>query len=82
MEYFGGEKDNMEAEDWKKMYLILMRGICDVLEDEPHRSVKEIMDVLVAASQQADDYYINIDDAVMGRPERKQKLWEIDDFGS
>ena len=57
MEYFGGEKDNMKAEDWKAMYLILFRGICDALELGGEQGAAA--ERLIRASQEAEAYYMD-----------------------
>ena len=50
------EKDNMRAEDWKVMYLILFRGICDALESGGEENAAER---LIQALQDAEDYYMD-----------------------
>ena len=63
--------DAMDAEDWKTMYKILFYAICDVLGPD-WTSKDEIKDYLMEASQRAEDYYINVADAVLGWPEQKR----------
>jgi len=64
-------EDSMEAEDWKRMYMILLHAISDVIEDEPCRSAKAIIELLAEASLRAEDYYISVSDAVAGLPEQE-----------
>ena len=56
MVYFESETDNMHAEDWKAMYLILFRGICDALELDGEEGAAA--ERLIRALQDAESYYI------------------------
>ena len=50
--------DNMRAEDWKAMYLILFRGICDALELSGENDA--VAERLIRAQQEAEDHYLDV----------------------
>lgn len=66
LETIGKREDSMDAQDWKTMYLFLMRAVSDVVDGEDRLGKAEIIDILTAASLKAEDYYINISDAALG----------------
>ena len=70
------EKAVMETEPWKRMYMILLHTIDDVLEKCPKLSKEEIIALLTEASLRAEDYYINVSDAGMGLPEERGSFAE------
>ena len=49
--------DNMRAEDWKAMYLILVRGICDALEQTEENSAAG--ERLIRALREAESRYLD-----------------------
>ena len=70
---FDERDDLMGAEDWKAMYMILQHAVTDVL-DEIMNSYHnpEITSKLLIAVTEAEDYYMNVADAVVGAPEAEK----------
>lgn len=53
-------EDGMEAEDWKAMYLILVRGICGAVEQIGREADQAVIATLTDALRKAEEYYIEV----------------------